>query len=102
MLYGHDTGRFPEATFDFLAGTRLDVATFDCTFGPTEDLDYHMGFYGAVKVRDELAARGCVDAATKTVVTHFSHNGKLMHDEYVALAAPYGFLVAYDGMVLEV
>ena len=36
------------------------------------------------------------------VLTHFSHNGHMLHDELVAAARPEGFDVAYDGVIYEI
>ena len=62
----------------------------------------HMGFPDDVEMRDRLRAVGCVDEKTQLVITHFSHNGKLLHEELEALAAPEGFRVAYDGAIFEI
>ena len=65
-------------------------------------LTNHMGFPDDVEMRDRLRAIGCVDEKTQLVITHFSHNGKLLHEELEALAAPEGFRVAYDGAIFEI
>ena len=41
------------------------------------------------------------DGKTISVINHFSHNGKLIHDELVPVAEELGFLTSYDGMVIE-
>lgn len=102
MLYGHDTGLFPQDTMDFLAGKHLDFVMLDCTNGPEAEGTNHMGFPDDVEMRDRLRAIGCVDEKTQLVITHFSHNGKLLHEELEALAAPEGFRVAYDGAIFEI
>ena len=61
-----------------------------------------MGFPDDVEMRDRLRAIGCVDEKTQLIITHFSHNGKLLHEELEALAAPKGFRVAYDGAIFEI
>ena len=47
---------------------------------------------------------GCVHDNTVFILNHFSHNcgHGLSHEEMEALAAPKGFLVAYDGFTAEV
>lgn len=102
LLYGHDTGYFPEQTWEFLAGTHLDAALFDCTYGPEDNDIGHMGFPAVRRVRDRLVSQGSGDAQTRWVITHFSHNGGLLHEELEALASPHGFLTAYDGLELVV
>jgi len=38
----------------------------------------------------------------RIIVTHFSHNSRLLHDEFVEIFKPYGVVVAYDGMILHI
>jgi phosphoribosyl 1,2-cyclic phosphate phosphodiesterase len=103
LLYGHDTGYFPEATWEALgrwaaAGRRLDLALLDCTGGPLPYRQGHMGLDACREVRERLLASGVATAGTRFVLTHFSHNGGLTYDELRPRAEPLGFEVAYDGM----
>lgn len=97
MLYGNDTGIFPEETWEYIKGRYFNLVSLDCTMGPGQDGNNHMGLPDNIKVKERLIEMGCADEATKFVVTHFSHNGGLLHDELVELAKPHGFDVAYDG-----
>jgi phosphoribosyl 1,2-cyclic phosphate phosphodiesterase len=38
----------------------------------------------------------------RIVVTHFSHNSKLLHDEFDEIFKPAGVVVAYDGLILYI
>ncbi len=103
LLYGHDTGYFPEETWAAIArwaagGARLHAALLDCTAGPLATRRGHMGLQACAEVRERLLGMGAADAASRFVVTHFSHNGGWMYDEMVPHAEPLGFAVAYDGM----
>lgn len=98
LLYGHDTGYFPESTWDFLRNLHIDAAIFDCTGGPREYVHYHMGFPTVLRVKKRLEEQGCIDNNTILVITHFSHNGEFLHDELESMASPHGFITAYDGM----
>lgn len=102
FLYGHDTGIYPDATFEYLKGRHLDLVTYDCTHGPDVAGDNHMGVPNNVEVRRRLEELGCVDENTQHVITHFSHNGMLTHHELELLVNPRGFEVAYDGAVFTV
>lgn len=102
MLYGHDTGIFVEETMQALKGRHLDYVMLDCTTGDEKEGTNHMGFADNLIVRDMLADAGCIDQSTQMVITHFSHNGHLLHDELEALAKPEGFSVAYDGVVYNI
>ena len=45
---------------------------------------------------------GLVGEKTKYIVTHFSHNNGLLHDDIASLAESYGMTAAYDGMEVEI
>ena len=103
LLYAHDTGAFPEVTMDYLKKHRVhfDLVSLDCTTQSEEDGKNHMGLIDAVKEKKRLMELGLGDVNTKWIVNHFSHNGLWLHDKMVEEADKYGFLVSYDGMVVE-
>ena len=101
VMYGHDSGIFPEPTWQALQGKHVDVITLDCTFGSGSDGLNHMGVPDNAAIRERMIADGIADADTKFVITHFSHNAGLNHDELTALGAEHGLLCAYDGAVYE-
>lgn len=107
LLYGHDTGVFPEPTWDFLRawgenGARLHAVLLDCTNGPLPGFRNHMGLEGDAQVRARLIEAGLAGAETRFIATHFSHNGGMLHAELEERARPLGLEVAYDGMEVEV
>jgi phosphoribosyl 1,2-cyclic phosphate phosphodiesterase len=101
ILYGNDTGIFPEATWEYIEGYHFDLVSLDCTMGPRSDGNNHMGIPDNIKVKDRLNKIGCADDTTKFILTHFSHNGGLLYDELVEAARPHGFEIAYDGFEVE-
>lgn len=102
LLYGHDTGIFPQETFDYLEGTPIDCLSLDCTMGLLKDGKNHMGIEDNRELVSMLHAIGCVDDETKIVVGHFSHNGRVLHAQLEDLVSEDGFVVAYDGLSLSV
>ena len=102
MLYGHDTGYFVPETMEALKGIHLDLVMLDCTYGRYRDGGNHMGLEDNFEMKRRLIENGNVDETTKMIVTHFSHNGHMMHDELVAAASPEGFEVAYDGVIYQI
>ncbi len=103
VFYGHDSGLYPEETIRALAGTPLDVALLDCTYGPApSDYGHHMGLAGVLEMAERLRTVGAVTESTVLVATHFSHNGGLSHDGLISELAPHAVRVAYDGMILDV
>jgi phosphoribosyl 1,2-cyclic phosphate phosphodiesterase len=102
ILQGHDTGWWPEATWEFLKGRPLDVALLDCTFGARDGRSGHMGGASVVAARDRLAEIGALAEGARVIATHFSHNGGSLHDELEAFFTPHGIEVAYDGLAFEI
>ena len=102
LFYANDSGLFPESTWEFLKGKHLDLVNFDCTCILEKDGKNHMGLPDNIEAKERLYALGCVDNTTKCVVTHFSHNYKLMHAEIEEAVGKYGFIPAFDGMELEI
>jgi phosphoribosyl 1,2-cyclic phosphate phosphodiesterase len=104
LLYGHDSGLYPQPTLDALGdGVALDVALFDCTHGSQHSpMAHHLNIDGMLRMIDELRRRGAVTCRTRLIATHFSHNGRLLHEELVQTLLPHGVEVAYDGMVVRV
>lgn len=101
LLLGNDTGWYPDETWEFLSGKPLNVVILDCTYGAENSSRGHMGCSWVVRARDELAKRGALASDATVVANHFSHNGRLVHEELERYFAPHEILVAYDGMRLQ-
>jgi phosphoribosyl 1,2-cyclic phosphate phosphodiesterase len=104
LLYAHDTGIYPDATWNFLAGAgiRFDLVSLDCTSMTGRDGTYHMGLQDNNEVRRRLFDMGAADKKTVFVVNHFSHNGGLNHEELSRAAGAEGYIASWDGMEIEV
>lgn len=102
ILYAHDTGIFPEETFEFIAGKPLDLISLDCTYGSHILDTNHMGLPDTVNVKRRLETLGCLKSNTRIVLNHFSHYNGTCYDAMVELAAPYTMEVSYDGGVWDV
>lgn len=99
VLYGNDSGWFPDETWEKLGGYKLDIAIMDCTNGPLPIPDKgHMGIEGIIKAKEQMKKIGIVNSNTNFIATHFSHNGGFLHDELCERLNPAGVTVAYDGM----
>ena len=101
LLYGNDTGIFPDETWDYLKGRRLTLVSLDCTMGRFKEGSNHMGIPDVIEVKERLVQMGCADENTRFVATHFSHNGQLTHRELTEELSPHGIETAYDGMRIE-
>ena len=104
LLYAHDTGAFPEETWEYLKKhpVKLDLVSFDATFAVVDWDQGHMGFAADDRMRTRLVKEGLADETTICVANHFTHNAGVTYDEMLPEAEKYGFLVSYDGMEVEV
>lgn len=102
ILYGHDSGYFPEETWEALNGFRFDLVVLDCTFGNIDWDSGHMGIKADAEVKKRLIETGCCNEKTVFIATHFSHNCAPFHDNMTGMAGEYGFIAAYDGMTIEI
>lgn len=106
ILYAHDTGDLKEEVWDYLAETkpRVDLISMDCTFGnrAPSKVCGHWGFVCIQKVVARMLEEGYVDADTVKIVNHFSHNSPDVNYENRAVYEQQGYLMSYDGMVVEV
>jgi phosphoribosyl 1,2-cyclic phosphate phosphodiesterase len=98
LLYGNDTGWFSEATWHYLSGKKIDCLSLDCTHMKYKEGSNHMGFPDILQLIKQLETLHCIKPDTKMILTHFSHNGHLLHTEMEALANPHGIQIAYDGL----
>lgn len=105
MLYGNDTGVFPDETWEYLASkpVRFNYVSLDCCNGAgTMNYDTHMNIERNLIVRDRLKELNCADSKTVFCSNHFSHNAKVvLYNELIEATKDYGFLVSYDGMEVE-
>jgi len=101
-LQANDTGYFPEATWAWLADRRIDAVSLDCTNGILDGRENHMGVSAVIDVVQRLRNQGQLAPSASAIATHFSHNGRLLHDELQAALNPHGIEPAYDGMRLVI
>lgn len=104
ILYAHDTGVFPQESWDFLEkfGKHIDLVSLDCTAGILQGWRWgHLSFDAFMEVVNEMKAKNIIDENTKIFANHFSHNGKATYDQMKEVASKVGVDVAYDGMVVE-
>lgn len=102
VLIGHDTGWFPEATWEYLAGAEMSVALLDCTYGTADRREGHMGGQGVIDTMLCLREIGAVTDNSRIIATHFSHNCLSLHDELLRFFSPHGIECAFDGMRISI
>lgn len=101
LFQAHDTGWFSEETWELLAGQKLDLVNFDCTFGPKDNRYGHLGIPNILEIREKMLQIDALKTDGKSVITHFSHNGGFLHEELEAHVKGMDLIVAYDGMTIE-
>ncbi|MEI6914222.1 MAG: MBL fold metallo-hydrolase [Armatimonadota bacterium] len=102
VLYTADTGLYGDATWEFLTSVKLKMVISECTFGFQGESDTHLSVSGCREIHRRLSDSGSLGSQTPFIITHFSHNVGFLHEEIEERVANDGFIVAYDGMVIEV
>lgn len=102
----NDTGYILQENFDYLQslGIKIDAIALDCTGGMWswgKDAT-HMAVLDCVEIVERMRNSNFTHKDTKFVVTHFSHNAQLTHEEFENYFKQYDVAVAYDGMEIEV
>lgn len=99
LLYGHDTGiNLSREAWKCIFGRTYDLISLDATMGKNHSKEYHMGLPDVLTFISKMEEQGCIRPDTVKVINHFSHNGKMTHEELEAFAEEHGLTAAYDGM----
>lgn len=61
-----------------------------------------MNIEAVKEVQARLIEKGALHNLSKVIVTHFSHNAGLTHDELEKLLLPSGIEVAFDGLEITI
>ena len=99
-LYACDVGEYPEETWDYFRTTAFDVVISECTGGPKGGGKAHMSFEKVFEMKKRLEDMGSFSDGMY-VLTHFSHNANVLHEQAASCVAPEGIEVAYDGMEIN-
>lgn len=105
ILYANDTYYFDDSVWDYWEKTKpyFDMVSLDCTHACSPSSAGHMNLEYNAKIRERMLKDGLADENTKFVCHHFSHNGlNSVYDDFVLIAQKEGFLVSYDGMIINV
>jgi phosphoribosyl 1,2-cyclic phosphate phosphodiesterase len=104
LFYAADTGPLPEETWQALAaaGCRFDVVAMDHTFGLGKRSSGHMNADQFTEQLERMRAEGLLAPGARVYAHHLAHHSNPPFPEMVALAASRGYLVAYDGLSVDV
>lgn len=106
LFYSNDTSEYPDESMEYLKKMEkpIDLISLDCTEA-CGDATYvgHLTLSRCVELRKKLLNIGAADENTVFVLNHFSHNGRhVIYEDFVKIAAKYGFDVSYDGRIMEI
>ena len=104
ILYAHDTGYFLDETWEYIekSNIKFNFVSLDCTSILNENAySNHMGMKACNEVKQRLLKKNA-DENTVFCLHHFSHNGKLNHEDLVNEAKKIGFEVTYDTVEFEI
>ena len=104
LLYLNDTGRPFDEFYKYFEDNDIhaDTISYDCTFVILPSCAGHLGLDSIQELRQKLTELNVCDETTQHIITHFSHNGKLIHDELVPVGEELGLITAYDGFSVEI
>lgn len=105
LLWVHDSGYLLPETVDYLRThpVHLNMVSLDCTLGRGKRITpSHMDIDQCVETAQLLRDLGCADSDTTFVLSHIGHLVERTHDELCEDAKQYGFIVAYDGMEMDI
>ncbi|MGJ3353237.1 MBL fold metallo-hydrolase [Providencia sp. Je.9.19] len=102
LFYGHDSGWFPELTWQWLSGKQLDLIVLECTYGfnGNSRSDNHMSFETIFDAQQRLIDMGCINQDTQLALSHISHTSNLSHSAMEEFCTPKNIRVAYDGYTM--
>lgn len=104
VLYGHDSGYFPELTWQWLQGKQIDLTILECTYGYKQDerTNNHMSIETVLSTQKRMIEEGIFHSKTQLITSHHSHSSGFMHDELVEIFKPHNIDVAYDGLTIVI
>lgn len=107
VLLFNDSGLLKEETMRYLRekDIRFDLVSYDCTWGKNEAglESAHMGVPENIIARNRFIENGNYKKDTYSVITHFSHNiPGVGYDDMLKTARDNDFILAYDGMEIEI
>jgi phosphoribosyl 1,2-cyclic phosphate phosphodiesterase len=104
LFYCTDTGDLPDESWQALVayGRVFNVVVMDHTFGIKGRSGGHMNREQFVEQIEKMHSYNLLAADARIYATHIGHHSNPEHEELAAQAMHYGYLVAYDGLAVEV
>ena len=109
IFYFNDSGYLSEESMAYLRKNRVrfDLVSYDCTHGAQDGNSAaggrHMGLPNNLEMKRRFIENGNYKDTTVSVITHFSHNIPTVgYGDMLKTAQANGFVLAYDGMEIEI
>ncbi len=104
LFYGTDTSEMSEATWEALAsyGHPFNVVVLDHTFGFKGRSGGHMNAEQFLEQVARLRQENLLAEDARIYATHLGHHSHPPHEELAQFARENGYLVAYDGLTVEI
>ncbi len=97
VLYATDTGPFPDATWQALAGQSFDAIVLEETMGYGQYPE-HMNLEAFLDHQRRFQQDRMLRPGGRIIATHISHNWNPVHDKLIGILEPHGIIVAHDGL----
>jgi phosphoribosyl 1,2-cyclic phosphate phosphodiesterase len=103
LFYGHDSGWFPESTWRWLLGKRIDIAVLECTYGDRQGnrTDNHMSLSTVCAAVEKLRNQNSLGEQSQVVLSHISHSSAQCHETLVAWCQARNMIAAWDGLIVN-
>lgn len=101
----NDSGYLRDETMTWLKekGVQFDLVSYDCTYGEKCASARHMGIPNNLEMQRRFIENGNYKESTVSVITHFSHNIQTVgYGDMEKIARENGFVLAYDGLEIEI
>lgn len=101
ILYGHDSGYYPELTWQWLAGKQLDLVIVENTYGyrQNDKTDNHMSIETVLATHKRMLAEQVMGETSLFLTSHHSHSSGFLYQELVDIYRPHQIEVAFDGLI---
>lgn len=103
LLYALDTGGYVQEMLELILSHRYDAVVMEGTFGLNDTPQTgHMNAKKNIEFRELLLQKHCIKRDTPFFLTHMAPHWTPPHDIYAPMMAEKGFIVAYDGLTVEI
>ncbi|MBE6644296.1 MAG: MBL fold metallo-hydrolase [Ruminococcaceae bacterium] len=111
LLVHNDSGYFKPEVMEWLRenNIKFDFVSYECTFATRNATSQrtgetnHLGIPNVIEERRRFIENGNYKETTRESITHFSHNSATVgYGDMLGYAEENGFILAYDGLIIEI